>query len=353
MGSERMITQRKQRWSRFLDLDPSVRHMVLMDLQDEFAGRPPCWPDKKNERIEWALRKYDMRFERMHILDDDKVPYLDVYTGTEIFAEAFGARVYRPEGAMPSARPFVRTPQEASKLKVPDMGSTPLMMLFDIADALRQRAGPEAILRIPDLQTPMDTVALIWDKSELFPAMLESPDAVEELGAKVRSLFITFMDEWFRRYGREFIAHYPDYYMPYGITVSEDEVGSVSTRLFEQLFLPELVELSTRYGQIGMHCCANARHHWNSFRKIPNLRLLNLGQPKEICQEAYREFATWTTQWHMWSGDGPAWTWPGQLSENVHAVLHAPAPDLDSAVELCKRIREQLHRAAGEACKSG
>ena len=69
---------------------------------------------------------------------------------------------------------------------------------------------------------------------------------------------MAFLDEWFGRYGRDHIAHYPDYFMEGGWTVSEDEVGVVNEEMFEKLFLPELNELSRRYGGIGMHCCVTA-----------------------------------------------------------------------------------------------
>ena len=38
----------------------------------------------------------------------------------------------------------------------------------------------------------------------------------------VKELMFEFLDEWFRRYGPSFMAHYPAYYMPNGITMSED-----------------------------------------------------------------------------------------------------------------------------------
>jgi len=34
--------------------------------------------------------------------------------------------------------------------------------------------------------------------------------------------------------------------------------------------LPELIELSHEFGGIGMHCCADAEHQFESFKKIPN-----------------------------------------------------------------------------------
>ena len=99
--------------------------------------------------------------------------------------------------------------------------------------------------------------------------MVEEPEAVKELCCKTHELLTSFLDEWFRRYGKTFIAHHPDYYMPYGVTLSEDEAGSVSPEMFEEFFLPHLTALSERYGQIGIHCCANAMHQWENFKKIP------------------------------------------------------------------------------------
>lgn len=118
-------------------------------------------------------------------------------------------------------------------------------------------------------------------KSDFFAAMYEAPEAVKELSVMVKEFLFEFFDEWFRRYGKETIAHYPDYYMPYGITISEDEVGSVSPQMYREFFEEELHEFSQRYGAIGVHCCADAIHQWENFKNIPNLKILNLNRNKE------------------------------------------------------------------------
>ena len=71
-------------------------------------------------------------------------------------------------------------------------------------------------------------------------------------------ILTAFLDEWFARYGDEYIAHHPDYYMSKGMTLSEDEIGACGTDVFESMFLPELVSLSEYYGGIGIHCCGPA-----------------------------------------------------------------------------------------------
>jgi hypothetical protein len=235
---------------------------------------------------------------------------------------------------------LIRDASEVSGLDVPSLDAPPLAMLFDIADELRRRAGPDAVVKMVDVQSPMDVAALIWDKSDFYVAMVEDPDAVRALSAKTGALLVTFLDEWFARYGTDFVAHFPDYYMPRGVTLSEDEVGCVSERTFEDMFLPELVELSRRYGGIGIHCCADARHQWEGFRRIPDLRVLNLVQPADVLREAYGFFAGSVPQMHSWYGDGEPWTWPGQYPDDARVVIRAGAETRDEALRLAEKLGE-------------
>ncbi|MEE4382713.1 MAG: uroporphyrinogen decarboxylase family protein [Pseudomonadales bacterium] len=271
--------------------DESPRHLLLVDTPSLDPARPPLHPDRKQDRIEWAWAKYLAQLERMEWLADDRIPYLDCLTGTEIFAQAFGCEVGYPELDNPFAIPCVHNANEASALAVPSLDSPSLALMFEIAEELRRRAGDEALLRLPDIQSPMDIAGIVWDKNDFFISIVESQDAVLDLAQKTGNLLTRFLDEWFARYGHAFVAHYPDYYMPFGITLSEDEIGSVGPELFEKLFLPELSELSRRYDAIGIHCCAHAVHQWDGLARVEGLRVLNLNQPDEVIREAIPRFA--------------------------------------------------------------
>ncbi len=335
-----MVAERKARWVQFLDGTGRRRFLFQIGVPDpELGPRPLPHPDQKPARIEFAWRDYERHCARARWLDDDTLPHLNPYTGTEIFAAAFGCEVYRPNDTMPSARPLIHHAREVAAVRVPNLDHPALAILFEIADELRRRAGPHALMKVVDLQSPMDIAALIWEKGGFYTACHEAPEAVHELAAKVRALLCAFLDEWFRRYGREFLAHYPHYYMPCGITLSEDEVGAVNAAMFETLFLPELAELSQRYGGIGIHCCANARHQWAGFKRIPGLRLLNLVQPKARIQEAYRCFAGHCPQMHCWSGEGEATTWLAQHPAPERVVLQTGAQTREEAIALAAKLR--------------
>ncbi len=348
------LAARLARWRAFLEpgAPPGFMFHVNFPLPELESRLPPCvplWPEHAQARIErnWAL--YELMCAKARLVADDRVPFLSNITGTEIFAEAFGCKVHRPSDTNPFALPFVHTAAEADAIRVPDLASSPLAALFDIADALQRRGGPQAILKPVDIQSPMDIVALIWDKSDLFIAMLETPEAVKALAAKVRQLMFAFFDEWFRRYGTTFVAHYPDYVMHGGITVSVDEVGAVNESMFREFFRDELIALSEHFGGLGIHCCADARHQWGNFRDLPGLRLINHNVPptrdaREYVLDSVGFYGRQVAQLPVgWTPDGTPETWPAQLPEGTRVVLEVNAPNADEAAALADRLRQTQH----------
>ncbi|HOX38623.1 MAG TPA: uroporphyrinogen decarboxylase family protein [Candidatus Brocadiia bacterium] len=343
-ASSHGLAERIRRWHDFFDRGKPPSHLFRINYAPDALPFPKAWPDRREERIEWAKAQYGKDVARMEWLRDDSIPCLYPFTGTEIFAEAFGCRVARPDDNMPFALPLISKPSEVARLRTPRFDAPPLGMLFEIADALRAWAGRDAVMRVVDIQSPMDIASLIWDKNTFFMAMIEEPQAVKDLAAMVRELLTAFLDEWFARYGTEFVAHYPAYYMPGGITLSEDDIGTVGVDAFEEFYLPELVELSRRYGAIGIHCCAHARHQWDGLMKTPNLRLLNLNQPVEVIREAYSRFASHCAQMHLWYGEGDPWTWPAQLPANSRVVIEAGADSRERAIEISEKLRAACGR---------
>ena len=193
---------------------------------------------------------------------------------------------------------------------------------------------------LPDIQSPMDIAALIWDKNSFYIALLEEPAAVKDLSRMVFELLTAFLDEWFSRYGTEYIAHYPSYYMNGGMTLSEDEIGAVDERMFDEMFYDELCELSERYGGIGIHCCANAVHQWDNLGRIPGLRLLNLHVEAD---QALSHFEHLVPQWHALTGDESPTERVGRIPPKAHAVVQMTATASDEA----RRIADELCLASG------
>jgi len=331
------ISNREKRWRDFYNLASDTKSLVLIDYP--LPERPWPYPENMHKRLNWASEAYQRQLDNMSWLHDDRVPAVNPYTGTELFAEAFGCKVHYSGDNMPFALPLIQSVAEIGRIKEPQLFDSCLGDVFELCQRLRQRNGKDAILHIPDIQSPLDIAALIWEKSDFFAAMSEDPEAVYALTEMTERILVAFLDAWFKEFGTQYISHYPDYYMDGGVTVSEDEVGCFSPAMFEKFCLPALNRLSDRYGGIGIHCCANAKHQWANWPKVKGLRMFNIVQPESITFDFYHEFADKTAQMHFWCGDGePNPSWIKNYPQSAHVVLNCAATSRDDAIMKCKQL---------------
>lgn len=341
--TESAILSRKQRWVEFLDLNSARRAVFLIRYCPELAYRPLPNPDCIQERIEWIWENYAYHMKRMDWLDDDTVPYLDMLTGTEIFAEAFGCQILYSKENNPAPFPMLHSAADAEAVRVPSLDVPALRRVFEMGDELQRRAGSGSLFRLVDMQCPLDVAAVMWEKMSFYTSLINAPEAVIGLGEKISALQFAFLDEWFRRYGSEFIAHYPDYYMPRGVSFSVDEIGAVSSKMFTQFFLSPLNQFSERYGGLGIHCCANARHQWENLKKVSGLRMLNLNNSNiEVTREAFSFFTNITAQWN--NDESPQalspLQWQEEIPANAHRVIDLFAETKDIALQYSEQLRK-------------
>jgi len=183
---------------------------------------------------------------------------------------------------------------------------------------VRREVGPDVPISVPDIQSPLDTAALIWRKQDLFVAMIENPAAVKRLVGKCLRLLKLFLTEFKREFPECNLCHCPIAWAPpeLGCWLAEDEVGSISTRMFEEFSLPALVALSETFGGLFIHCCANADHQYGSFKKIPNLRGLNRVFQAPGPRPAIEAFSGQTVLTMAWIGE-----------ETVQAMLDMAQPN--------------------------
>lgn len=209
---------------------------------------------------------------------DDAVPFVRPMTGTHIYAVCFGARPHLYEDNNPYAEACVGNAAEADRLPEPKLENCrPLMRIFELAAATRRELGPDVPLGPPDMQTGFDTACILWDKTDLFCSMSAHPESVQRLAGKCTRLFQDFITAYRREFPNSTFGHCPATWTPpdCGPWVSNDECGVMSPAMFETFCLPELIELSRSFGGIGMHCCANAQHQFDLFRRIPDFYAFN------------------------------------------------------------------------------
>jgi hypothetical protein len=299
-----------------------------------------------DEWVAWVVGNYHRHVALQERVGDDSVPTAKLVTGTHIYAAAFGSPVKTFAEDNPCARPFVTTAAEADRIVVPRIESSPtLARVIELGHKVVRELGPDAYLAPCDMQTGFDTACLIWDKTELYCAMMddEGQKAVQRLAAKCAQLFKDFLVLLRREFPQMSPLHCPGAWCPpeLGPWMSNDECGALNTPMFETYLLPELVDLAETFGGIGMHCCANAEHQFAAFRKIPNFYGFN----RVRAQQGYRTILD-----HLAGPGSPTHVLAWIEAEDVaYLVQHAPpgtrfifqhfAEDADDARSWLDRMR--------------
>jgi hypothetical protein len=335
-----LLTGRAAGHAVMIDIEP-----VANPLGDFTLGGAPV-----ADWLPWAERQHAERVRRQRLTGDDSVPFVNLNANTGVFAAAFGCALTVHEGSNASARPAVRTAAEADALPQPRWQDVPtLVRHVELARLVAGRLGHEVPLGVPDIQSPFDVAALVWDKAELMVAMVEDPEAVLRLVEKCERLIGDFLADYFAMFPQANAAHCPgSAWAPasLGLWLSEDEVGAMSPAMFARFCLPSLTRLSRRFGGISLHCCATADHQYAGFQRIPGLRALNRVYQQPGPGPAIRAF----------SGRSvliPAWCGPDEVARQL--ALASPAtrflfslgaqPDA-AACAAVEQVRELCRRAA-------
>jgi len=224
--------------------------------------------------VPWIVERYQRYLKLHETIGDDSVPVAKLSTGTHIYAAAFGCKVHTFTDNNPCALPFIHTCEDADKLEEPDIWKSPaLYRIFELGRLVQKELGEDVYLGPPDMQSGFDTACLVWNKEDLFCSMIldDEREAVKRMVSKCANLFKKFLIEFRKEFSNCSPCHCPETWTPpeMGPWLSNDECGAFSTEMFEEFCLPELVDLAETFGGLGMHCCADADHQLESFKKIP------------------------------------------------------------------------------------
>jgi len=304
------LEKRNRRFLTDLFAGPFRGHGIIVSATSDDPDHLGDFTISSRPVSDWVplhVAQYQARVKSLETFQDDAVPYVSPYTNTGLFAAAFGCPIHVYEGMATNAaaRPIVRTAAEADRLAEPSLDAPALWRVFELARLLRRELGPDVPIGVPDIQSPFDIAALIWNKEDFYLAVIDEPAAVKRLVDKCGELLVKFIVRFAREFGEVNFCHCPYAWAPprLGCWLSEDEVGCVSPRMFDEFCMPWLVDLSRTFGGLFMHCCANADPHYRSFGRIPDLRGLNRVFQSPGPGPAIEAFAGQTVLIQAWSDD--------------------------------------------------
>ncbi len=340
---------RNRQFQRDLFSGPFPGHAVCFD-RPPLVDSPGDVTTSERPVSDWVpslVASYQAWVEQTEALGDDAVPMVPMTTHTGIFAEAFGCRVVPFQDSNAAALPFLHTAAEADALPTPHWSDgRGLARWWQLAELLRAELGPDVPLSGPDIQSPFDIAALIWNKEELFLAMVDSPEAVLGLVAKTYAVLTGFLDDFRAAFPQHNVIHCPSAaFAPpeLGCSLSEDEAGSLSPAMFERFCLPSLVAMSERYGGMFMHCCAKADAHYPLFARVPRLRGLNrVFQYPPGPGPALEQFAAETVHMVAWRDEAGIAELLNLARPDTRFLFDLGWQPLDSAAACLDRLRARF-----------
>lgn len=288
-------------------------------------------------------RMYERRIEWHEKIGDDAVPYVSLNTNTGVFAAAFGCPVHEyAADTNAAAMPIVWTAAEADALEQPDLAAPTIERIMAMADLLQRELGPDVCIGVPDIQSPLDIAALVWQKEAFLIAMFDQPDAVHRLIDKCYHLLVKFLEAFSRQVGDVNLSHCPYAWAPpeMGCWLSEDEVGAISLEAFREFAQPTLRRLSDHFGGIFIHCCAAADHQYPGFAELPNLRAINrVFQYPPGPQPAIERFSGGSVFMQAWLDEQQVRRFIEMAQPRTRYLFNPSANDLDHARRMFDRLR--------------
>lgn len=194
-----------------------------------------------------------------------------IHFGTGPLATAFGASFIMREGFQPFFEPAVHTPEEALKLKKPDLfhdGICPqILARIEYYNAATQG---QAILTPCDTASPWSMATQIWHYEDMLEAILSAPEAVHYVLNLVTETILewyTIQETYIGRWGGTH-SSFSRPWLPRGIGMGDDCMVCVAPKIWEEFFLPYNNRISREYGSlIHYHCCMKYEAYFDSLVK--------------------------------------------------------------------------------------
>ena len=220
--------------------------------------------------------------------------------GTAILPSLFGAELFvmsDESNTLPTTLPFKGTDaiRRVVDAGTPDLragyGGRVLEMGERFAAIGRERPliGRHIHVYHPDVQGPMDVCELLWG-SDLFYALIETPDLVYALLQVVTETYTAFLREWertvpFRAGGN---AHWGLFHRG-NIMLRDDSAMNLSPQMFDEFVRPYDQRLLDEFGGGGIHFCGRGDHYIERMSTVSGLYAIAMSQPD--CNDMETVFA--------------------------------------------------------------
>ena len=212
--------------------------------------------------------------------------------GTGIMSSLFGAEIYiMPEkmNILPTTRPLAETEVMRGLLDkgVPSLENGFGKDVFFFGEFVREvfshypKIAKYVTVYHPDSQWPLDIAELLWG-CEMFYAMYDKPDLVQDVMRLITDTYIAFMDKWYGLYPlcTDINPHWAKIWHRGGILLRDDSAMNLSPDAYREFAAPYDQELLRRFCGGAIHFCGKGDHYIHMISEFEGLYGVNMSQPQ-------------------------------------------------------------------------
>jgi hypothetical protein len=212
--------------------------------------------------------------------------------GTGILSSVFGAALFIMEDqqdTLPTTRPLSGGAAAMKRLLdngIPDlnaglgercfaMGRHYVALFADYPSISKY-----VLIYHPDLQGPMDICELLWG-SDLFYALIDTPELVHAVLGLITETYIAFMREW-----ETIVPPRAEYSPHWGmlhkgrIMIRDDSAMNLSPEMFDEFIKPYDQRLLDEFGGGAIHFCGRGDHYIDRMHTMNGVCAVNMSQPE-------------------------------------------------------------------------
>jgi len=183
-----------------------------------------------------------------------------------------GRRIAASDGGGIHIEPIADNVEKLADLKpVFSFEESDFQKAIDAYRKICEKLGTDRVyVSTPDLQGPMNTLALLIDQTELMCGLFSEPEIIKDALDKITDVIIEYVSKYINIIGADKVIGnlWPYIIFPakYGISLTQDYMPLLSPEHYREFEIPLLKRISDKFGGVFIHCCGEYAHHLEVLR---------------------------------------------------------------------------------------
>lgn len=198
------------------------------------------------------------------------------YWNTHTIPLSFGCKqVFTSEGNE-WIEHLITDPSQVHEINIPNIYEGRTGEILNLAKKLVKENSRDALIRLPDIQSPLGVCELMWDQS-FYIALLTNIDEVKILLEKITKFIIDYIKEFQKILGDRYnpCCHPQIWSNSHGYYISDDANSMVSPEMHLELSIEYINRITDQCGPVFYHSCTVTEPYIDNIKKVKNMKLMN------------------------------------------------------------------------------